>query len=218
VAFEQRPPTRSARLAPKDSSDPRWVRSRQALTEAVLALAAEQPIATVSVGVLTKRAGVNRATFYNHAKSPQALLQAVLLAELNSIFDVFHVRLLDSNGYISPVQDFGIRSIVEHVHTRQRIYRKSLEHDHADLLHSVLTGYLIEKSRILMDERQYRFSGKVPANDFEREFAIRAACYGLVGGIIAWLQESDEPRVDDFMGAYYVSLPQWFTMTGPSYS
>lgn len=218
MASKQPSPRSAARLSQKDSSDPRWVRSREALTEAVLQLAEEQPISTVSVGTLTKRAGVNRATLYNHAKSPQALLEAFLLEELNDIFDVFHVRLLDSKGFLSPVQDFGIRSIAQHVQTRQCIYRRSLEHDHSELLHSVLTEYLIEKSKILMDERQYRFSGKAPANDFERDFAVHVACSGLVGGIITWLQASDNPSLDDFMNAYYVTLPQWFTMTGPAYS
>jgi AcrR family transcriptional regulator len=197
--------------------DPRWVRSRQALTEAVLQLAAEQPISSVSVDALTKRAGVNRATFYNHAKTPQALLQSVLRAELDERFDAFHLRLLDSNGHLPKVQEFGIRSLINHVQERECVYRKSLERDPSDLVHLVLTEFLIDKARILMTEQQYRFSPAAPDTDFQREFAVHVGAAGLVGGIITWLQNPEHPSVEDFMTAYYMSLPEWFTMTGPAY-
>jgi AcrR family transcriptional regulator len=199
------------------ASDPRWMRSRKALAEAALSLAQEQAISSVSVNALTKRAEVNRATFYNHAESPQALLSSVLREELDEIFDIFHLRLLDSHGYLSKVQDYGIRSIVEHVKKHQCIYRNSLAGENNSLLHSVLAQYLIEKSLVLMSESQYRFSSAQPSNDFEKTFAVRAACAALVGGITTWLNDFDDPQVDDFMRAYYVSFPAWFTMTGPAY-
>jgi len=201
----------------QEATDPRWVRSRQALAEAALSLAQEQPITSVSVHALAKRAGVNRATFYNHAETPLAFLSSVLRAELDEIFDVFHLRLMDRHGYISQVQDFGIRSIVEHVRARQCVYRNSLANENTNLIHSVLARYLIEKSAVLMHEGQYRFQSQSPRNEFEKSFAVHAACAALVGGIITWLRDSDDPQVDDFMNAYYVSFPAWFTMTGPAY-
>lgn len=218
VVFEERSLQTAFRLTSRDSSDPRWVRSRQALTEAILQLAAERPISSVSVAALTKRAGVNRATFYNHAKTPQALLQSVLRAELDERFDVFRLRLLDSKGHLSTVQDFGIRSLVNHVQERECVYRKSLERDQSDLVHLVLTDFLIDKARILMAEQQYRFFPQAPDTDFQREFAVHVGAAGLVGGIITWLRDAEHPSVEDFMAAYYLSLPDWFTMTGPAYS
>lgn len=181
-------------------------------------LAAEQPVSSVSVHALTKRAGVNRATFYNHAKTPQALLQSALRAELDERFDVFRLRLLDSRGNLSTVQDFGIRALVNHVQERESIYRNSLEYDHCALVQLVLTDFLIDKARILMAENHYRFFPSAPETDFQREFAVHVGAAGLVGGIITWLRDAEHPSVEDFMAAYYVSLPDWFTMTGPAYS
>lgn len=217
MALEQSLQKKSLRRQEDAPTDPRWLRSRESLTEAVIALAQEQPISSVSVYQLTRRAGVSRATFYNHADSPQALLVSVLRCELEELFSVFHLRLLDNHGYMSRVQDYGIRSIAEHVKTRQCLYRNSLKNDNMSLIQSVLADYLVEKSRVLMDESQYRFAIKAPENAFEREFAVRVACAGLVGGIMTWLNESENPNVDDFMAAYYISFPVWFTMTGQAY-
>src|SRR3546814_18051435 len=48
-------------------------------------LAAERDITTASVSELTRRAGVNRSTFYAHADTPVELLTRVLAAELDDV-------------------------------------------------------------------------------------------------------------------------------------
>src|SRR3546814_16021520 len=71
--------------AQRRSEDPRVERTRARLAEAVLALAAERDITTASVSELTRRAGVNRSTFYAHADTPVELLTRVLAAELDDV-------------------------------------------------------------------------------------------------------------------------------------
>src|SRR3546814_11082417 len=83
--------------AQRRSEDPRVERTRARLAEAVLALAAERDITTASVSELTRRAGVNRSTFYAHADTPVELLTRVLAAELDDVRDRKSTRLNSSH-------------------------------------------------------------------------------------------------------------------------
>jgi AcrR family transcriptional regulator len=57
--------------------DPRVIKTRAALAEAVLALAAEKPFADVTVTEIAVRAGVGYASFFRHYKDKDALLSDV---------------------------------------------------------------------------------------------------------------------------------------------
>ena len=69
-------------------TDPRVTKTRAALAEAVLALAAEKPFADVTITEIAERAGVGYASFFRHYKDKDALLSAVadaLVDDLTSI-------------------------------------------------------------------------------------------------------------------------------------
>jgi AcrR family transcriptional regulator len=58
-------------------SDARVVRTREALREAMMALAAESPIEAITVRAIAARAGVGYATFFRHYSDKEALLAHV---------------------------------------------------------------------------------------------------------------------------------------------
>lgn len=58
----------------KDSLDPRIVRTRQMLEEALLTLMQKKPFHNIAVGDITEQAGVNRSTFYAHYTDKYDLL------------------------------------------------------------------------------------------------------------------------------------------------
>ncbi len=58
-------------------TDPRVTKTRAALAEAVLALAAEKPFADVTITEIAVRAGVGYASFFRHYKDKDALLSDV---------------------------------------------------------------------------------------------------------------------------------------------
>ncbi|MDQ1505633.1 MAG: hypothetical protein QOD57_3360, partial [Actinomycetota bacterium] len=64
-------------------TDPRITRTVHALEEAIVDLAAEQPVSRITVAALAERAGVTRATVYNRYTSPLDLLIEVLYADLD---------------------------------------------------------------------------------------------------------------------------------------
>lgn len=75
--------------------DPRYQRTRRALLDALLELAAQRPTMTVSVSELTSRAGVSRSSFYAHAASPADLLADHLIASLSPHLDRLGTVLSD---------------------------------------------------------------------------------------------------------------------------
>src|SRR5437660_12585734 len=87
-----------------NENDPRVKRTRQLLLQAFHDLAAEQDMRAISVGDITARATVNRATFYAHFRDKDALIdaafrnliQAALSSKLtpSSPFTRGHLRLL----------------------------------------------------------------------------------------------------------------------------
>lgn len=60
---------------PESGLDPRVRRTRRLLVDALSALMKEKSIPSITVGDLTTRAGVNRATFYAHFPDKFALLE-----------------------------------------------------------------------------------------------------------------------------------------------
>jgi AcrR family transcriptional regulator len=69
-------------------TDPRVTKTRAALAEAVLSLAAEKPFADVTIMEIAERAEVGYASFFRHYKDKDALLSAVadsLVDDLSAI-------------------------------------------------------------------------------------------------------------------------------------
>ncbi|MGM0524511.1 MAG: TetR/AcrR family transcriptional regulator [Bacillota bacterium] len=59
-------------------TDPRIIRTRKRIVDALLALMSEREIEKITVKDITEKADVNRATFYHHFKDKQALLHYTL--------------------------------------------------------------------------------------------------------------------------------------------
>lgn len=65
--------------------DPRVRRSRQALIDALLALAQEMPLSEVTVSAVAARAGVSRVTFYERFPTLDDLLVAAMQASISEV-------------------------------------------------------------------------------------------------------------------------------------
>ena len=83
----------------KNPLDPRVRRTRMALQNAMKALAQEQDYETVTISDLTTRAGVNRATFYQHFQGKEDLLSSI-------IEDLIEVMSEETARFVTEVPDF----------------------------------------------------------------------------------------------------------------
>jgi AcrR family transcriptional regulator len=106
--------------------DPRMLRSRRRLHAAVLALAAERDLVDISIGDITVRAKVNRATFYLHYREKDCLLADAMNTALTSEINA-------SAQYGAPKAEGGQaaprRSLVtyfRHIDRYRAVYRRAL--------------------------------------------------------------------------------------------
>ncbi len=186
--------------------DPRKQRSQARLYAAALELAADRPMSELSVTQIAEAAGVHRSTFYEHADSPQALVEAALTAELDLLRDA----LMSDRSDAATSLDAVTRGVLEHVLRHADIYRRELS-DGGGALHAMLSRHfrgtseaLIERGRVAID---IAVEG-TPASDV-RDAAARFLADGTVGLIDGWLR-LPHPQVEQFLRLYAALLPDWW--------
>lgn len=82
-------------------SDARQVRSREALTGALLALLEEKPFDQLTIREITARAGTGYATFFRHYPTKEALLGDVATEEIGGLLAMTVPILTQANSYES---------------------------------------------------------------------------------------------------------------------
>lgn len=195
----------------KTLQDPRWQRSRKALTEAILELASEQPVHKLTVRAIAQRAGVDRTTFYHHAETPEALLRHVLRGELDAILDEFQTEIYVPGGDWAEFQEAGVRLLLKHVVARQEIYRASLRNGNDNLVQRVLGAHFTEAVMVLLNEGAYPLPGIESLDEASKDFAARGVSGGLVGAITSWLLLPSPLCVETFLDNFRLFFPSWVT-------
>jgi AcrR family transcriptional regulator len=186
--------------------DPRKRRSRDRLYAAALARAAEQPLSALTVTQLADAAGVHRSTFYEHADSPQALVEAALTAELDQLRDA----LMDDRSDAATALTTVTTGVLEHILRHRGIYRRELT-DGGGALHAMLSRHFRGTTEVLLREGRVRIPLAVDgvAASEVADSAARFLADGTVGIIDGWLRHP-RPRVEDFLRVYDALLPEWW--------
>ena len=104
--------------------DARIVRTTRVLEQSVLELAAERPIAHVTVSELCAQAGVTRRTFYNRFDSPGQILAQVLRRDLAYLAAEDGLRRARATGLSATLLRRANADIVDHVLRHRDVYRK----------------------------------------------------------------------------------------------
>jgi AcrR family transcriptional regulator len=164
-----------SRTTREGPSDARQVRSRSALTSALLELVEEKPFDQLTIREISARAGTGYATFFRHYATKEALLSDVASEEIADLLARTIPVLRDSNSYEST------RALCQHVA------------EHRNLWTALLTG----GAAGIVREEFIRQARKLP-----REFAIAQgwlpADLGVVYGtgatidLLAWWLSQEE--------------------------
>jgi AcrR family transcriptional regulator len=184
--------------------DARILHTTAALREAILRLAADRPVSTVTVADVTRAAGINRATFYSHAVSPGSLLADVLTPELDRIREDDRTAHLEPDVDHVAVTRKGINAVLDHVVAHRDIYRLGLPDAHDASLHRLLVDHFTVSS--------VEHIAELPADrrpDILDDVAAGFVAQGFVGAIEAWLagpRRSRRALVDTIT----LSFPSWW--------
>lgn len=188
-----------------DRTDPRITRTVHALEQAIVELAAHQPVSRISVAALADRARVTRATFYNRYDSPLDLLIQVLCADL----DRGHRREqeLRAEGTHSAAEMLRLTSaeVAEHVERFRTVYRQALQ-DPADRgVYEALVRHFADYAMAFMARSA---DPGVPRANQGVVAAFMA--HGFAGAIAAWLGDDTVTKAD-LVDAAVACAPSWWT-------
>jgi AcrR family transcriptional regulator len=86
-----------------EAIDPRILRSRQMLMEALLRLLTRKEFADISIQEITDEATLNRATFYLHYPDKNALLQAMTAARFRDLIARRGLSFSDCDGALRAI-------------------------------------------------------------------------------------------------------------------
>jgi len=184
--------------------DARITQTLSVLSSAILDLANERPISEVSVSDITRTAGINRATFYNHFSTAGELLAAALSGELDAIRAADHELRERAELSSEEITRRAIEATVEFVTRHRRVFELSLLDERDGSLHRSLVTHLEVSSRIHI-ENHATDSSKVA----DVAIVARFVAEGIVGAIESWLSTPDV-SAERLTDAIISAMPAWW--------
>jgi AcrR family transcriptional regulator len=186
-------------------TDPRITRTVRSLEQAVVELAAQQPVSRVTVAALAERAGVTRATVYNRCDSPLDLLIQVLYADLERGHR--RERELRAEGGRSPAQILRLATaeVAEHVERFKAVYRHALHTPEDRGVYDALVRHFADYT--------VDFMARSTHPDVPQANRVVIAAFmanGFAGAIAAWLAD-DTVTKDDLVAAAIACAPVWWS-------
>jgi AcrR family transcriptional regulator len=196
---------RASRLA-AESGEPRALRSRRLLIDALLALLVERPLEELTVAELCRRAGVNRATFYGHWADQRALASEAFTELIDRLAEVTQDELgeLDDPSAAGRYHDSlrgQLRYVAEHRTTFRALFGSDADAGFRRALTDALEG------RAVLAVRMWVERGVAPA-DTPPEFAVYLAG-GLVAVLGRWAASDDEDVAGTARRIEWL-LPDWW--------
>lgn len=189
-----------------EAEDARIGRTRARLAEAVLSLAAERDITSASVSELTRRAGINRSTFYEHAQTPVDLLTRVLSCELDEVRRRGMDQLERDGLLLRDLTRSTLHEIFAHVLKHEAVYGGVGRASSKYALRVVLAEH-IEQS-ILTMLREGFVNPPMPGPQAAALYAAYLA-HGATGAVEAWLR-LPPPREERMLLAVIEAMyPSW---------
>jgi AcrR family transcriptional regulator len=180
----------------RNSTDPRAIRTRVMLREALFALLKERAFDTITVRDITACAGLNNATFYLHYDDKWDMLDSIV-AEIQTALDgtapFFPEQPADVDGFI-PKLDIRL---FEHVQQYWEFYRLMLGRHGVPMVGAALRAQLERITGVVMAEVLVDADAlPVPKPLIARFFASAYV------GVIEWWLESKSPAAPHEIAAW----------------
>ena len=126
-------------------TDPRVIRTRRMLREALIALIVEKGYDAINILDIAERAGLRRATFYLHYHDKEALLLSMMRETLDELMQ--KMETLPDNSFGAEAQFAEHLMIFQHVQERANLYRAILSGRGAAQVTRDIRDYLAARIR-----------------------------------------------------------------------
>lgn len=178
--------------------DPRVIRTRQMLRDALVSLIAEKGFDAITVQDIADRATLNRATFYLHYQDKHDLLVKSLRNAIDELMTDIGAST-DEQGQLifeSPLRP--IKTIFEHVAQHARFYQVMLSAEGVPAFSAGVRDYMAEVTlRWLSATQPQPQRSRVPL-----EIVASSLSWSLLGILIWWL-EHDMPHSPEYMAGQF---------------
>ena len=184
--------------------DPRVLRTRRLLQDALLALARERSLDEISVADVADRATVNRSTFYQHYPDTDTLLADALDAQAALVgADLTQIQSGTGSG-VTP--DVLVR-YATHVSENVALYRSALGEHGSPVAVTRLRRRIGELAREGLE-----LHGTPPAlAGLPLPIAAAALAGSVIGVLVAWLERDPLPPAEDAASWAWSAVSGWPT-------
>ena len=180
---------------PTSRTDPRILRTRQLIKDAVIELLQEMDIEKISVNRLAERATINRVTFYLHYRDIPDMLEKIA-DEMDQ--DIRQVMNDNSEGSIlSDDDDFLLLvSLLKHIQEHAKFYKVILSSKQSTVFTDRLLKLITEMISARLERK--KTDSNNDTENIQRDITIWYGSSALIGTIVAWVRK-DMPYTPLFL-------------------
>lgn len=164
------------------TTDPRIVRSRRMLMDALVKLLRKKEFEDISVQEIADEATLNRATFYLHYPDKNALLQAMTESRFRDLIERRGITFTDCNGALRAIALGVCDYLAESTSCPSQLARMSLE------------GSIIPVVENMFKEG-LAHHGVAPGVD--AELLVTAAAWAVFGAARRWFQTPNRTPAEE---------------------
>ena len=188
-----------------DSTDPRIVRTTEACQRAVVELASQSPVSQITVAELADRAGVTRATFYNHFGSPLEVLLQVLMNDLERAHRLEEARRAEGGETPAQMLRLTIADIADHIERFQAVYQLALRDAVDTAVYAALVRHFTDYALAFIAR-----SDNPDVPEANHQVIAEFVANGFAGAIKAWLGD-DAVAKEGLVDAAFACAPSWWS-------
>ena len=132
-------------MSSKEKIDPRILRTRSWLTEALFELMKRHAFSDINIAMITKKAGVSRQTFYLHFKTREDILSAYI----DGLFETFDEEVAFKETLKDQDQDYGVAVHLFEVLSRHPEWLGLIRNEH---FFPLVLNHLKTKCRVMLEQ------------------------------------------------------------------
>lgn len=176
-------------------TDPRILRTRQLIKDAVIELLQEMDIEKISVNRLAERATINRVTFYLHYRDIPDMLEKMADEMVQDIRQVMNRNPLNLNSTDEEYWKMLVK-MLEHIQEHAKFYKVILTSKQSTVFRDRLLSVITEMISVRLERGES--DSNISTENIQKDITIWYGSSALIGTIIAWLRK-DMPYTPLFL-------------------
>ncbi|MBT0773284.1 hypothetical protein KIH74_30345 [Kineosporia sp. J2-2] len=191
-----------------ERAEPRALRTRASVLEAISEAIGNGELATLTVSELCRRARIHRVTFYKHWTELGDAVAEALAEVVDALATISPDAIARASGVheLALLYREALLAELGELRERREVYRELLAASGGQSLREALHRVLEERARLAMDAIA-RAGGEVPTAG--RDLAAAYVGGGAAAALVAFVR-GDEENIEDAAAAIMAQWPSWW--------